>query len=92
MVETGAILMSKMTNIALLIWMIAIYIRDFLFGDTPSKKCANLLIFSGFSSLLSSFKINTNKMIMIIIAIHVNSRINANNKETILLAPEMLKR
>ena len=37
--------MSKVTNTALLIWRIAIYSRDFILGDTPLNKCANLFLF-----------------------------------------------
>ena len=84
--------MSKVTNTALLIWRIAIYNLDFLFGDTPLNKCENLLLcFFEDSSLLSSFQINTDKVIAIIMIIHAMSEMNEITKEIILFVPEILK-
>ena len=67
------------------------YSRDFILGDTPLNKCANLFLLSGDSSSLSLFWINTKKITMIIMAIQAIREINEITKEIILFTPEILK-
>ena len=82
--------MSKITKTALLIWRSQTNIRDFLFGDTPSNRFANLLLLSGDSENLSASLDKTIRKVMRIIIIHAINTKNAIEVEIILFTPETL--
>ena len=82
--------MSKTTKTALLIWSSQANIREFLFGDIPLNKWANLLLLSGDSENLSKSLDKVRRKVMTIIIIHVVNTKNATEVDIILLTPEKL--
>ena len=82
--------MSKITKTALRIWSSQTNILDFLFGETPSNRWANLLLFSVDSENLSTSLDKVKRNVMTIIVIHPMNANNAIIVEIILLTPEKL--
>ena len=79
--------MSKITKTALLIWMSQTNNRDFLFGDIPSNRLANLLHFSEDSDNLSTSLNQVRRKVKTTIVIHTINVKNAIIVDIFRLVP-----
>ena len=75
--DFGPKIMSKNTKIVLLIWMSQANRRDFLFGDNPLNRWANLLLFTWDSESLFASREKMKKIVITIRAIHAINIKNA---------------
>ena len=83
--DFGPKIISKITKIARLIWRSQANSRDFLFGDNPSNRWANLLILSGDSESLLALLEKAKRIVIKIRAIHAINIKNAIIIEIFLL-------